>query len=68
MAFFRNKTVVDPDAPEFPHTRQVQAYTHNHESKNWNPHRHLVGRASRYLNCQTGWGIVQGDHIHEAED
>ena len=65
MAFFIQKTVFDPDSTEYPKGRQAQAFTHIHEDESLDQHRHLVGGVSRYLNPQTSWGIVLGDHIHE---
>ena len=62
MAFFRGKVVVDPDAPEFPHCRTANAFTHNHGDTD--KHRHLVGGQSRYLSTLS-WGVIKGDHIHE---
>ena len=65
MAFFTQKTVFDPDSPEYPHSRQAKAFTHIHGSEYLDPHRHLVGGVSRYLNPQTSCDVVRGDHIHE---
>ena len=65
MAFFASKTIVDYDSPEWPFTSQIKAFTHNHESGDLAPHRHLFGGVSRYLNYRTCWGVVRGDHIHE---
>ena len=65
MVFFAQKTVFDPDSPEFPRARQAKAFTHIHGDGGLDPHRHLVGGVSHYLNPQTSWGVVLGDHIHE---
>ena len=68
MAFFTQKTVFDPDSPEYPNSRKAKAFTHIHGSERLDPHRHLVGGISHYLNPLTSWGVVRGDHIHEVVD